>query len=181
MNPRELPVLFPFVMSLLGGSENGCANHILFRIRMFNRSQDSLSATFKFFQFITLLVFLWLGLLSGCANPQDREVARQAAARIHSQIHSRDFAAIYDESGEGFKTVEKAEFIAGMTELQNRLGAVKTFKEMAYQAGLDSRLGRTHALVFDVQYEGERVRETLVFVRGDDHKMQLWKLDIKAR
>ena len=148
---------------------------------MFNQSQDSLSATFKFSHFISLLVFLSLGLSSGCANAGDREAARQAAARIHSQIHNRDFAAIYDESAEGFKTVEKAEFVAGMTRLQDKLGAVKNFKEMVYQAGVDSRAGRTHALIFDVQCEGESVRETLIFVRGDDQRMQLWKLGIEAR
>ena len=65
-----------------------------------------------------------------------------------------------------------------MTELHDKLGAIKNIKEMAYQAGLDSRAGRTHALVFDVHCESARARETLVFVRGEDHKMQLWKLNI---
>ena len=102
-----------------------------------------------------------------------------AAARVHSQIRSRSFASIYDESANGFKTVDKVEFVAWMSELQNKLGPVKKLKEIAYQIGLDSRVGRTHALVFDVQCEGERIRETLVFVRDDDHTMRLWKLGIE--
>ena len=146
---------------------------------MFSRSQGSSSTTFTFFEFISVLVVLGLGLLNGCASPRDREAARHAAARIHSHIHSRNFAAIYDEAANGFKTVDRADFVTGMSELQNKLGPVKDLKEMGYKTGLDSRVGRTHALVFDIQFEGERVRETLVFVRGDDDQMQLWKLGIE--
>ena len=145
---------------------------------MFNRTLDLLSAPFKSFHSKGLLVILVLGLISGCVNSRDREAARDAAARIHSQIQSRNFAAVYDESSSGFKTVEKADFERDMREIQDKVGAVKSLKEMAYQTGLDSRFGRTHSLVFDVQYENERVRETLVFVRGDDETMRLWKLSL---
>lgn len=138
-----------------------------------------LSAISKNVQSTTLFVLLGLALFNGCASSLDREDARQAATRVHSQIHSRSFAALYDESLDGFKTVDKAEFVTGMSALQDKLGLVKNLKEMAYQTGLDSRVGRTHALVFDMQCEGQRVRETLVFVRGNDHKMQLWKFNIE--
>jgi hypothetical protein len=149
------------------------------RIKMFSRADSSLSATSKLYQFTSVLLFLGLVLLNGCANPRDREAARHAAARIHSQSHNRNFAIIYDEAATGFKTVDRAEFVADMSDLQNKIGAVKNLKEIAYQTGLDSKVGRTHALVFDVQCERERIRETLVFVRGADHKMQLWKLGIE--
>jgi hypothetical protein len=134
---------------------------------------------FKFFESTSLLVLLVPGLLAGCANSRDREAAREAAARIHSQIRSRSFAAIYDEAADGFKTVEKADFVDGMNGLQDKLGPVKDIKEMVYQTGLDSRVGRTHTLVFDVRFEVERVREILVFVHGNENKLQLWKLDIE--
>lgn len=133
----------------------------------------------KSFQSTSLLVFLVLGLLNGCTNSRDLEAARQAAARIHSQIQSRNYDEVYDESANGFKTVNKDEFVADMRELQDKLGPVKNLKELAYQTGLDSRAGRTHALVFEVQCERERLRETLVFVRGENDKMQLWKLGIE--
>lgn len=146
---------------------------------MFNRSLSSLPGLVRFFQFTTLLLLLGLGLLNGCATSQDQEAAISAAVRIHSQIQKRNFAAIYDEAANGFKTVDRAEFVAAMSELQNKLGPMKNLKEMAYQTGFDSRAGQTHALVFDVWYERERVRETLVFVRTGDDKMQLWKLGVE--
>ena len=126
-----------------------------------------------------ILVALVVGLLNGCANSADREDARAAATRIHAQIQSRSFAQIYDESADGFKTIEKAQFVADMRELSGKLGPIKKLKEIAYQTGFDSRAGRTHSLVFELQCESERVRETLILVRANDRTMQLWKFGLE--
>lgn len=143
------------------------------------RSQDSLLATIKLFQPPALLVVLVsLTLLGGCAVQRDREAARFAAARIHSQMLNRNFATIYDESASGFKTIDESEFVARMNELQDKLGRINNLNEIAYQTGLDSRVGRTHALVFDLQCDLGRARETLVLVRAGSGEMQLWKLGI---
>lgn len=129
---------------------------------------------------MTILVALVVGLLNGCANSADLEDARFAASRVHAKLQSRSFAEMYDESAAGFKTVEKTQFVADMRRLNDELGSVKNLKEIAYQTGLDSRVGgRTYSLVFEVQCEKQRVRETLVFVRANDHRMQLWKFGIE--
>jgi hypothetical protein len=126
-----------------------------------------------------ILVVLVVGLLNGCANSGDRKDARAAATRIHEQIQRRSFAQIYDESADAFKMIEKPQFVADMRDIFDKLRSIKNFKEIAYQTGFDSRAGRTHSLVFEVQCETERVRETLVFVRANDRTMQLWQFGIE--
>ena len=129
---------------------------------------------------VFLIVFA-LSLVAACAGQQDRGVARLAAGRIHSQMLSGDFGAIYNESADGFKTIDASEFISMMTTMQDKLGRIKNIKELAYQTGLDSRVGRTHTLIFDIEYDSGRVKETLVLIYADRHTMQLWKLGIEPR
>ena len=126
-----------------------------------------------------LAVVLSLSLLGGCAIQRDQEAARLVAARIHSQMHSRDFAAIYRESATGFKTVDEADFVARMNEICDKLGRFNNLNEITYQTGLDSRVGRTHTLIFDLRGELRRARETLVLIRGENGDMLLWKFGIE--
>jgi hypothetical protein len=128
---------------------------------------------------VLLLVALSAGLSFGCEVGQDKEAAETLAARIHTQMRSRDFAGVYNQSASGFRTVSEAEFVSDMTEIQNKLGQITDVKAVAYQTGLDTKAGRTHTLIFAVRYDRGRVRETLVFVRGDNNEMQLWKLGIE--
>jgi hypothetical protein len=89
-----------------------------------------------------------------------------------------DYAGMYRESAAGFKTMSEPEFINFMTDLQKKLGALKSIQQKAYQTGVESSVGRTYSLIFDVEYELGRVRETLVMVRGDNGQMQLWRLGL---
>lgn len=139
---------------------------------------DGLMKEYLRLKLIVLVVLGSLSLSGGCGFRRDKEDARLAAARIHSQMLSRNFAAIYDESATGFKTVDQSEFVARMNELQDKLGRIKNRTEIAYQRGLDTRVGRTHALVFDLQCDVGHVRQTLVLVRTGSGGMQLWKLGI---
>lgn len=72
----------------------------------------------KVFQPAALLVIL--SLLGGCGVQRDREDARAVAARVHSQMLNRNFAAIYAQSASGFKTIDESEFVTRMNELQDR-------------------------------------------------------------
>ena len=123
-------------------------------------------------------VLLLIGIFGGCVNQRDLERANSAASHIHSQMGSGDYAGIYRESASGFKTLSEPEFVTLMTNLQKELGALKNRQQRAYTTGVDSNAGKTYSLIFDVEYELGRVRETLVFARGDDGAMQMWRLGI---
>ena len=95
-------------------------------------------------------------------------------------MRAGDFEAVYRKSAPRFKTVgSESEFVAGMKKLQEKLGLLKNANEIAYQTGLDSRIGRTHLLVFDLEYDRGSARETLTLVQSENGGMQLWKLDIQ--
>jgi hypothetical protein len=127
---------------------------------------------------VLLVATLSIGLSTACKVTQDREAAEKAADRIHVQMRNRDFAGIYNQSASGFRTDTEAGFVSHMTEIQNKLGQIKDVKAVAYETGLDTRVGKTCTLIFAVRYDFGRVRETLVLVRGNN-EMQLWKLGIE--
>jgi hypothetical protein len=145
------------------------------------KSQNSLLRCDRGIQVSALLAILGIVILFvGCSVERDREEARAVAARVHAEMQSRDFAAIYNESAPRFKSVgNESEFVARMNGFQEGLGLLKSVNEIAYTTGLDSRVGRTHVLVFDLQYEHGRAREHLMLVRSASDKMVLWKLDIQ--
>jgi hypothetical protein len=115
----------------------------------------------------------------GCNVQQDRMEAQKAAERIHSQLQSLDYASVYRESGESFKEVgDESKFIAGMRLLYEENGTLKTATPIAYQSGVDSNVGRTHTLIFNLEFERGRAKERMVLTRSTSGPMQLWDLRI---
>src|SRR6266850_1434547 len=97
-----------------------------------------------------LLVFIGLWSL-GCNVERDRVDAGRVASRIHAQIQSKDFHAIYRESGQSFKEVgDEPTFITRMKQFCEDNGSLKKATSVAYQTGIDSDVGRKHILNFDL-------------------------------
>ena len=128
-----------------------------------------------------LLAFLaCAGVLAGCAGEQDRVEAKTVADRVHAHLRSAEFGTIYDESAPRFKTVgSQSEFVSRMKAVQERLGSLKSVNEIAYETGLNSTIGRTHTLLFMLEYEHGKAREHLTLVRSATGEMQLWKMDLE--
>ena len=119
-------------------------------------------------------------VLAGCAGEQDRAQAKTVADGVHAHLRSGEFAAIYDESAPRFKTVGSAsQFVSQMKAFHEGLGSLKNANEIAYQTGLDSTVGRTHVLLFTLEYEHGKAIERLTLVRSAAGEMQLWKMDIQ--
>jgi hypothetical protein len=91
--------------------------------------------------------------LVSCAVGRDRAEAGTVAERVHAEMRTGSFATIYNESAPRFKTVgTESEFVALMKEFQENVGQLKNANEIVYQTGLDSSIGRTHVLVFVLEY-----------------------------
>ena len=119
-------------------------------------------------------------LAVGCINAVDKRDAHTQADRINQRIRSKEFAEIYKASALRFKTVgSEADFVAWMSQLHETLGQLKHAQEIAYESGMDSRIGKTHKLVFALEFERGRARETLIMVRSPNGEMQLWKLGME--
>ena len=127
----------------------------------------------------TLLVLTFL-LWAACSLQRDPDDARAAAARINSEMISGNFASVYRESAPTFRELgSESEFVAGLQGLQKRLGSIRKATEVAYQTNVDSTLGRTHLLLFDLEYDRGRAREGLMFVRSPGGRMELLRIDIQ--
>jgi hypothetical protein len=127
-------------------------------------------------------VFLLWGalIICGCSIEKDQADARAAAVQVHANLRSGDFAAIYRQSAPRFKSVgSESEFVSRMNLFQQEHGSLKSAVELAYESGVDSRAGRTHTLVSNLEYEHGRMREHLILTRSVTGEMQLWKLDIQ--
>jgi len=124
---------------------------------------------------IVALATIW----AGCAVEREKITAETVAARVHDNMRAGDFAVVYKESAPRIKTVAtESEFVDFFRQVQQNFGLLKRANEVAYEAKYDSRIGRMHVLVFDLEYERGRVHETMTLVRSDSGKMQLWKLGI---
>lgn len=126
------------------------------------------------------LSLFFITLVSACSISQDRNDARLIAASVHEKMVHGDFGGIYHQAAPSFKSIgSESEFVAGLSGLQARLGSPKHFTELGYETKLDPQLGRTHFLIFDLEYEHGHARESLMFLRSPEGKMELWRLDIQ--
>lgn len=127
-----------------------------------------------------LSITIGLTFFGGCSITRDQEEARAVAAQVHKEMLEGNFAAIYNESAPPFKAVgSESEFVSGLKNFQERFGPLKNENEIAYQTTLDPSIGRTHVLLFDLEFDRGRARETLMLVRSASGKMELWRLDIQ--
>ncbi len=128
------------------------------------------------------LLLLAVACSPSCNIEQDRRDARVIADRVHSQMQSGDFSGIYRESAPRFKSVgTEPQFISMMQQFFEQNGKLVKAQEVAYQAGIDSRAGRTHTLTFDVDYERGHARERLIFTRDANGQMHLWKFEAQPK
>ena len=135
-----------------------------------------ISATMRLLKMLFLAAIIFL---SGCNVEQDRLEAKKAADRVHSQLQNQDYASIYREAGKSFKEVgDESKFVAGMLQVHEERGSLKTATPIAYQSGVDSDAGRTHTLIFNLEFERGRASERMVLTRGPTAQMQLWDLGI---
>lgn len=128
-----------------------------------------------------LLAFLAsIVVLIGCRSDQDRTQAKTAADKFHAHLRSGEFVAIYDESAPRFKTVgSQSQFVLQMKKFHETLGSLKNADEIGYETGLDSTVGRTHVLLYRLEYEHGNASERLTLVRSPAGEMQLWKMDLQ--
>ena len=127
------------------------------------------------------LVSITVGAV-GCTNEHDRTDALKAADRIHFLAGNKDFASIYRESSGDFKQQgEESKFIESMKAIFEGPGAgpLKDVKPVAYQSTVDSKSGRQHVLIFDLEFERARGRERLVFIRTESGELQLSEIVIE--
>ena len=114
---------------------------------------------------------------AACGIERERIAAESVAARVHDNMRAGDFAVVYKESAPRIKTVAtESEFVDFYKQVQQNFGLLKRANEVAYEARYDSRIGRMHVLMFDLEYERGRVHETMTLVRSDSSEMQLWML-----
>jgi hypothetical protein len=125
--------------------------------------------------FFTILVYI---VLISCNVERDHEDAAAVAARVHSQMETEDYSAIYMEAAQRFKTVgSEQQFVSTMHDFRGQIGLLKATSEIAYQASIVSGAGEIHVLIFRMEFERGQAIEKLSFIRSDDGRMRLWKLD----
>jgi hypothetical protein len=115
---------------------------------------------------------------SACDFAKDQSDAKAVAERVHSQMQAGDYSTIYKESAPYFKTIgTEAQFVALMQKHQSDVGPLKAAREIAFEAGADSTVGKIQVFVYDLEFERARVRQRLVLTRSDSGQMQLRQFD----
>ena len=111
---------------------------------------------------------------AGCYSKADEGDALKVASRIHTQMQNGDFSGIRREASPTFRqAMDESTFVSTMQQIQKDYGVLRKWTPIAYQSGVDSRAGRNHTLLFDVEFERGRSRERLVFIRSASSQMEL--------
>ena len=127
------------------------------------------------------LVSITVGV-AGCTSEHDRADALKAADRIHFLTRNKDFASFYREASDDFKQEgDESKLTESMKAIFESAGAgpLKNVKPVAYQSTVDSKIGRQHILIFDLEFERARGRERLVFIRTKSGEMRLFDIVIE--
>ena len=125
------------------------------------------------------LIFFAVLLISGCYSKHDETDALNVAAKINSQLQQGDFASIYRQAGPSFRQEgDESKYVSVMTQYFKETGALRKITPRAYQSGVDSKAGRHHVLLFDLEFERGHGRERMVFTRSASGQMELWDLSI---
>jgi len=124
--------------------------------------------------FLLLVVLL---LLNGCNAAHDRADAQALAKNIHEQMRAGDYKSVYEGSDPTFQKVgTESEFVKTMKALSEEYGNLKVVTEVAYEMRVESGSGRTHVLVFDLEFDNTKAREEMGFTRSNDGRLQLSEL-----
>lgn len=116
-------------------------------------------------------------IFSACYSKRDEADALNAAAQIHAHLQAGEFRAIHKQASQGFRrAMDESTFVSGMTQLFKDNGAIQKITPVAYQSGVDSKAGKTHTVIFDLDCERTRARERLVFTRSSAGQLELWDL-----
>jgi hypothetical protein len=121
-------------------------------------------------------------LLACGGTEQEWNDSRAVAERVHSQMRSGNYAAVYRESAPRFKGVGSEEqFVSLMQKFDSENGALKNRTEIAFAKGVDTNAGDIRLLYFDLEFERGRMNEKMTFTRSESGQMQLWKLEIQPK
>jgi hypothetical protein len=94
-------------------------------------------------------------------------------------LQNGDFGSVYREGGPALKNaIGETSFVTGIARVYKENGTLEKITPIAYQTGVDSKLGPQHVLLFDVTFERIRVRERMVFTRSQAGPMELADLVI---
>ena len=154
--------------------------------RHFARQTCSVTRTDVFNQrlshFVTgILVLVIMSTQAGCNVNINRAEAQKTAARIHHQFANGDFASIYRDSSEHFKQLEEKEFISSMEQIRQDYGPLQGATVIAYQSGVDTKMGVTDVIISDLEFVKAKAREKMIFSRAEDGSLLLWDLIIEPR
>jgi len=116
--------------------------------------------------------------LFACDFGKDEKDAKAFAERIHEQMQAGNYVSIYNQGTSHFKgTGNESQFVAMMQKYQSEAGLLKKAQPIAYEAGVDSNVGKIYVLVYDLEFERARLRERLILTRSEQGQMQLLKLE----
>ena len=113
--------------------------------------------------FRTVFMSVILVLNFGCLSDSDLKDAKAVVAKVHSQMKSRDYAAIYRESAPRFKSVgSESQFVSTMQEISQVTGELKKADSVSFKAGVDSSIGKTYTLLYELEFEGGTFNQRLI-------------------
>lgn len=115
---------------------------------------------------ITALL-LSLLLLAGCNPIKSTAEAEKAASEFHALFNARNYEKIYDDAHPDFKATQpKADLVAFLRTIREKMGAVKSTTKTGWQAS-SVNLKTNANLAYSTQFENGKGSETFIYRIAD--------------
>ena len=120
-----------------------------------------------------------LGLFAGCADPtQGKEIAEPEVAKFRALMQAREFARLYDSTGDEFKAATSREQgIALFSAVHRKLGPLESARQV--NSAVNTRDVTTVVLIYASDYRDGDATETFTY-QVEGGKAQLVGYNIQS-
>jgi len=120
-----------------------------------------------------------LALILAACNPMEKlEVAEAEIAQFHEVYNTGDAAALYEQTGEEFRSVTTPEQMGELVELvTDKMGAVESTERSGFNINSDTDETLTTVTMTTAFAKGEGVETFTFYGSGDDLRLVGWNVD----
>jgi hypothetical protein len=123
-------------------------------------------------------MFLFLILTASCSMVKDSKAAEPAVEKFHTQFNTKEFADIYEHSGDMMKDAATQKELTDLLDaVYRKLGTYQSSKSVSWHVN-SGPLTSLVTLVYDTQFsDGKGTEQFVISVKGEDAKLEGYNIN----
>ena len=127
------------------------------------------------------LLVVALASLASCGFRRAGIIAQSGVRQFHARLDAGQYALIYDSADDSLKkSMQKADFVAYLRDIHDRLGGVKSFTTSGFQINAAAGQGTEVALAVVTSFDqGVAAEKFLWRIQGSRAMLMDYKADVR--